>query len=114
MTQLERAIRAQAVELERLAAHDVTSLAARLEGRRRVWLVGTGSSQHAAELGALLLAEAGLDARWSGSSEFVRLVATPDPDDAVILISHTARTSFAVAARQAALASGAEVVSITG
>jgi glucosamine--fructose-6-phosphate aminotransferase (isomerizing) len=114
MTQLERAIRAQSVELERLAAHDVTSFAARLEGRRRVWLVGTGSSQHAAELGALLLAEAGLDTRWSGSSEFVRSVPTPDPDDAVILISHTARTSFAVAAREAALASGAEVVSITG
>jgi glucosamine--fructose-6-phosphate aminotransferase (isomerizing) len=114
MTQLERAIRAQSVELERLAAKDVASLAARLEGRRRVWLVGTGSSQHAAELGALLLAEAGLDTRWSGSSEFVRSVPTPDPDDAVILISHTARTSFAVAAREAALASGAEVVSITG
>jgi glucosamine--fructose-6-phosphate aminotransferase (isomerizing) len=32
----------------------------------------------------------------------------------VILISHTARTSFTVAAREAALASGAEVVSITG
>jgi glucosamine--fructose-6-phosphate aminotransferase (isomerizing) len=92
----------------------VASLAARLEGRRRVWLVGTGSSQHAAELGALLLAEAGLDARWSGSSEFVRLVPRPDPNDGVILISHTARTSYAVAARQAALASGAEVVSITG
>ena len=92
----------------------MASFAARLDGRRRVWLVGTGSSQHAAELGALLLAEAGLDARWSGSSEFVRLVPTPDSNDAVILISHTARTSYAVAARQAALASGAEVVSITG
>jgi glucosamine--fructose-6-phosphate aminotransferase (isomerizing) len=114
MTHLERAIRAQAVELERLAAHDVTSLAARLEGRRRVWLVGTGSSQHAAELGALLLAAAGLDTRWSGSSEFVSLVPRPDSNDAVILISHTARTSFAVAAREAALDSGAEVVSITG
>jgi len=79
-----------------------------------VWLVGTGSSQHAAELGALLLAEAGLDARWSGSSEFARMVGRPDPNDAVILISHSARTSFALAARQAALASGAEVVSITG
>jgi glutamine---fructose-6-phosphate transaminase (isomerizing) len=114
MTQLERAIKAQSAELERLADHDVASLAARLEGRRRVWLVGTGSSQHAAELGALLLAQAGLDARWSGSSEFASFVAKPDPDDAVILISHSARTSFAAAAREAALASGAEVVSITG
>ncbi len=114
MTHLERAIRSQPAELERLAGRDFTSFAARLEGRRRVWLVGTGSSQHAAELGALLLADVGMDARWSGSSEFVGPVAKPDSDDAVIVISHTARTSFAVAAREAALASGAEVLSITG
>ena len=114
MTQLEGAFRSQPAELERLAANDLAWLAARIENRRRVWLVGTGSSQHVAELGALLLAEAGLDARWSGSLEFVRSVAKPDPNDAVILISHTARTSFAVAAREAALAAGALVVSITG
>ena len=79
-----------------------------------MWLVGTGSSQHAAELGALLLAEAGVDARWSGSLEFARFLPKPSPDDGVIVISHTARTSFALAAREVALASGAEVVSITG
>jgi len=114
MTQLERAIRSQPAELEQLAAHDLAPLAARLEGRRRVWLVGTGSSQHAAELGALLLVEAGLDARWSGSSEFARFVARPEPDDAVIVMSHTASTSFALAAREVAIASGALVASITG
>jgi glutamine---fructose-6-phosphate transaminase (isomerizing) len=114
MTELERAIRAQPVELERLAGCDVTSLAAQLEGRRQVWLIGTGSSQHVAELGALLLAQAGLDTRWSGSSEFVGSRPRLLRNDAVIVISHTAHTSFAVAARQAALSSGAEVVSITG
>ena len=113
MTELERAIRAQPAELERLAARDVASQAARLEGRRRVWLVGTGSSQHVAELGALVLADAGLDARWSGSADFAHL-APSAPDDAVIVISHTARSSYAVAAREAALASGAAVISITG
>ncbi len=114
MTQLDQAIRAQPAELERLAAREMTPHAARLEGRRRVWLVGTGSSQHVAELGAGLLAQAGLDARWSGSADFTRLASGPDPDDAVIVISHTARSAYAVAARQAALASGASVVSITG
>jgi glucosamine--fructose-6-phosphate aminotransferase (isomerizing) len=114
MTHLERAIRSQAPELERLAALDLASHAARLENRRRVWLVGTGSSQHVAELGALLLAGAGLDARWSGSSEFVHSSPQPDRDDAVIVISHTARSSFALAAREVARASGAEVLSITG
>jgi glucosamine--fructose-6-phosphate aminotransferase (isomerizing) len=113
MTQLEHAIRSQAVELQRLSAREYGSFAARLEGRR-VWLVGTGSSQHVAELGALLLAEAGLEARWSGSAEFVRTTSKPKPSDAVILISHTARTSFALAARELAIASGAEVISITG
>jgi len=114
MTHLERAITSQAVELERVAARDFAAVAARLEGRRRVWLVGTGSSQHAAELGALSLANAGLDARSSGSSEFVHFLPRLDRDDAVIVISHTARTAFAAAAREAALVSGAEVVSITG
>src|SRR5277367_3393373 len=114
MTHLERAITSQAVELERVAARDFAAVAARLEGRRRVWLVGTGSSQHAAELGALSLANAGLDARSSGSSEFVHFLPQLDRDDAVIVISHTARTAFAAAAREAALVSGAEVVSITG
>jgi glutamine---fructose-6-phosphate transaminase (isomerizing) len=114
LTELERAIRSQPEQLARLGASDVAQAAARLRGRRRVWLVGTGSSQHVAELGALLLAEAGLDARWSGSYEFARGPLRSDRDDAVILISHTARTSFALAARAAALDSGAEVLSITG
>ena len=120
MTELERAIRAQPAELERLAARELASHAARLQGRRRVWLVGTGSSQHVAELGARLLATAGLDALWSGSADFARLLGdpglapVPGPDDAVIVISHTARSAYAVAAREAALASGAEVISITG
>ena len=62
----------------------------------------------------MLLAQAGLDARWSGSSDFSRMAPGPDSDDAVIVISHTARSSYALAARQVALAAGAEVVSITG
>jgi glutamine---fructose-6-phosphate transaminase (isomerizing) len=114
MTHLERAIRSQPAELERLAARDFAPFAARLEARMRVWLVGTGSSQHVAELGALLLAEAGLDARSCGSSEFGRHAEGLRSHDAVIVISHTARTSFAIAAREASLRSGAEVLSITG
>ena len=114
MTHLERAIRSQPAELERLSGQDLAPLAARLENRRRVWLVGTGSSQHVAELGALLFAQAGLDARWSASSEFARCAPQPDADDAVIVISHTGRTSYAVAARQRALALGVQLLSITG
>jgi glutamine---fructose-6-phosphate transaminase (isomerizing) len=114
MTELERAIRSQPAELERLAGADFASVGAQLKDRRRLWLVGTGSSQHVAELGALLLVEAGVDARWSGSHEFARSRLRPNADDAVIVISHTARTSFALAAREVARSAGAEVVSITG
>lgn len=113
-THLENAIESQPVELERLLTRDLGPFADRLRGRRRLWLVGTGTSQHAAELGALLLADAGLDARWAGSHEFARLAVKPDADDAVLVISQSARTAFAAAAREAAMASGAEVLSITG
>jgi glucosamine--fructose-6-phosphate aminotransferase (isomerizing) len=111
---LERAIASQPAELARLAAYDLGSLPSRLGSHRRVWLVGTGSSQHVAELGALALADAGVDTRWCGSLEFARFASAPEADDAVIVISHSARTSFALAARERALASGADVVSITG
>ena len=114
MTELQRAIRSQPSELERLVTCDVSALVGRLEGARRVWLVGTGSSQHVAELGALVLTGAGLDARWSGSFEFARLAPRPGPGDAVILISHTTRTAYALAAREVAVSSGATVTSITG
>jgi glucosamine--fructose-6-phosphate aminotransferase (isomerizing) len=113
-SELARAIRAQPEELARLAGQDFGPIAARLERRRRVWLIGTGSSQHVGELGALLLAESGLDARCWGSQEFTHWPARPDADDAVIVISHTGRSSFALAARELALSSSAEVVSITG
>jgi fructoselysine-6-P-deglycase FrlB-like protein len=70
MTELERAIRAQPAELERLAGADLPSVGAQLKDRRRLWLAGTGSSQHVAELGAegyggeyLLHGQAGARAR---------------------------------------------------
>jgi len=87
---------------------------ARLAGARRVWLVGTGTSEHAALLGAAMLTSAGLDARGASGQGFV--VAPPPlrPDDAVLVISHTATTTFARRAREEALAAGARVVSITG
>jgi glucosamine--fructose-6-phosphate aminotransferase (isomerizing) len=114
MTELELAIRSQPAELARLAARDFAGAAARLAARRRVWLVGTGSSQHVAELGAMALALAGVDARPSGSMEFVRSPPPLDRADAVVIISHTGRTSFALAARELAAASGADLLSITG
>jgi fructoselysine-6-P-deglycase FrlB-like protein len=59
-TQLERAIASQPEELGRLLRtplpHDTVE---RLRQAHRIWLVGTGTSLHAAELGAAMLHDAG-------------------------------------------------------
>ncbi len=113
-TRLSEAINSQADGLEGVAERDLAPWAERLAGCRRLWLVGTGSSQHCAELGALIFQEAGLDARWASSAQFVRWLPPPRTDDGVIVISHTGRTAFAAAARQRALDCGVAVASITG
>jgi glucosamine--fructose-6-phosphate aminotransferase (isomerizing) len=112
VTELESAIRAQPDELRRLASLDLPPAAKRLAAGERVWLVGTGTSWHAAELGAAMLGRAGVDARFATSNEFVRR-APLRAGDGVILISHTGETAYARAARQRALDMGAETVSIT-
>ena len=81
---------------------------------RRVWLVGTGTSEHAALLGAAMLTGAGLDARAVSGQGFAVAPPRLGADDAVLVISHTATTTFARQAREEALAAGARVVSITG
>ena len=63
-TALHRMIGAQADALDRIAGLDLDAPAAILAAARRVILVGTGTSQHAAELGAMMLEQAGADARW--------------------------------------------------
>ncbi len=67
------AINSQAAELEEERPGVIFEpWAERLAGCRRFWLIGTGSSQHCAELGALMFQEAGLEARWASASQFVR------------------------------------------
>jgi glutamine---fructose-6-phosphate transaminase (isomerizing) len=113
-TALHRTIRQQPDVLDRIAGLDLADRAATLTAARRVILVGTGTSQHAAELGAMLLEQAGLDARWFASAAWARWSAGPQPGDALVVISHTGHTAYAARARAAALASGVPVLSITG
>ncbi|MGH2530470.1 MAG: hypothetical protein ACRDH0_14215, partial [Actinomycetota bacterium] len=71
-TALERQIRSQPQELERLAAQDLEHEAVeRLAQCHRIWLVGTGTSLHAAELGAAMLHEAGRAAQAAPSMHFM-------------------------------------------
>jgi glutamine---fructose-6-phosphate transaminase (isomerizing) len=112
MTELERAIRAQPDELRRLAGLELPPHARRLAAGERVWLVGTGTSLHAAELGAAMLGRAGVDARFASSMDFARR-APLRAGDGVIVISHTGETAYARASRARALDLGAETLSLT-
>lgn len=111
---LARTIAAQPEHLERMLELDLTASIAQLEPAHRIWLVGTGTSQHAAELGALMLQASGRQASWMSSAAFVRQGPPLSAEDAVIVISHTAETSFARAARERVLASAATLITITG
>ncbi len=112
VTELERAIRTQPEELRRLAGLELPPHGNRLAAGDRLWLVGTGTSLHAAELGAAMMARAGIDARFASSMDFARR-APLRAGDGVIVISHTGETAYARAARDRALGLGAETVSLT-
>ena len=114
MTALEETILAQAEQIERMLRIDVGQAAARLSPARRIWLVGTGTSQHAAELGVWMLAGSGRQRHWMSSATFARFGPRLTGDDGVVVISHTAQTAFTSRCRLQALAAGARVVSITG
>jgi glucosamine--fructose-6-phosphate aminotransferase (isomerizing) len=114
MTALAETISTQSALLEDLLELEIAAAVATLGAAERIWLVGTGTSQHAAELGAQMIRLAGLDARPASSAAFARLRPRPEATDAVILISHTGETAFSRAVRHRALETGAPLVSITG
>jgi glutamine---fructose-6-phosphate transaminase (isomerizing) len=115
-TALERAIRSQPEELERILeqpiAHDTVE---RIRQAHRIWLVGTGTSQHAAELAAMMLHDAGRAAQAMSSMRFVNWAPPVEAQDAVIVISHNAgtETSYASAAYTMGMDAGMRVLAIT-
>jgi glucosamine--fructose-6-phosphate aminotransferase (isomerizing) len=113
MTALAETVANQGAVLRHALELDLEAAAAKLAGAGRVWLVGTGTSEHAALLGAAMLTSAGLDGRAVSGQGFAIAPPRLGADDAVIVISHTA-TTFARQAREEALAAGARVVSIAG
>ena len=117
-TNLEHQIRSQPDELMRIltSAHAQEQVHVAAEGlhrARRIWLVGTGTSQHAAALGAGMVQEAGRSAHAVSSMQFVRWAPLVGPQDAVIVITHTAETAYAIAARGLAYNAGLDVITIT-
>ncbi len=113
MTALAETIAAQPELLESVLSIPVDDAAERIGRSSRLWLVGTGTSQHAAELGALMFGPGKRDARWRSSAAFCGDPPALTADDAVVVISHTTETAFARRARAYALESGAGVVTIT-
>jgi glutamine---fructose-6-phosphate transaminase (isomerizing) len=113
-TALLRMIGQQGDSLDRMAGLDVTRPAEVLAAAGRIVLVGTGTSMHAAELGAMMLDAAGRDARWYPAATWARWSTGPRPGDALLVLSHTGETAYAARARADALAVGVPVVSVTG
>ncbi len=113
-TALLRMINSQADAVERMAELDLAGPAAMLARASRVIVVGTGTSLHAAELGAMMLTNADRDAYAYPAATWARWGPGPRAGDVVLVITHTAETAYAVRARAGALAAGVPVVSITG
>lgn len=113
MTALSDTINAQSSLLEPLLTSELGDAPERLRRADRIWLVGTGTSQHAAELAALMWQPGARSLHWRSSASFAA-GPPPAPSDAVVVISHTAETLFARRSRELAIRSGAALVSITG
>jgi glucosamine--fructose-6-phosphate aminotransferase (isomerizing) len=117
-TNLEHQIRSQPDDLFHLltaesSREQVHEAAEGLQRSRRIWLVGTGTSHHAAILGAGMLQDAGRSAVAVSSMRFVVWAPIVGPDDAIVLITHTGETAYALAARALAIAAGLDVFTIT-
>jgi glucosamine--fructose-6-phosphate aminotransferase (isomerizing) len=113
-TQLRAMIEAQPAALRAVSEFDLSTAAKALSRAQRVTLIGTGTSFHAAQLGAYLLRTGGIDATAVPSAEMARWRPELNKADAVVVISHTGSTAYALAVREAARNAGASLVTITG
>jgi glucosamine--fructose-6-phosphate aminotransferase (isomerizing) len=113
-SQLQAMDESQPAALRAVSDYDVSAAARVLARARRVVLVGTGTSFHAAELGAYLFRTGGVSAEAVSSVELARWRPVLDGADAVIVISHTGTTPYALSVRAAAREAGSPLVTITG
>jgi glucosamine--fructose-6-phosphate aminotransferase (isomerizing) len=87
--------------------------AERLRGRR-VFLVGTGTSWHAANQGAYFLRQAGADAVAVAAADCAFWGPRPERDDALILLSHRGTKRYTSQVLERARADGVSTVAIGG
>jgi glutamine---fructose-6-phosphate transaminase (isomerizing) len=117
-TNLERQIRSQPDALSALldsseVKRQVHEAAERLHRARRLWIVGTGTSLHAAEMGASLIQLAGRQAQVVPAMQFVDFAPLVGPQDGIVVITHTAETAYALSTRAQAFSAGLGPVMIT-
>jgi glucosamine--fructose-6-phosphate aminotransferase (isomerizing) len=108
-------MRGQPAELGRLLADSdpIEGAGERLEGRR-IYIVGTGTSFHAANHGAHLLRLAGADAAAVSAAESTLWGPAPAEGDALVLLSHRGTKRYTSLALARARENGATTVSIGG
>ncbi|HEY0493851.1 MAG TPA: SIS domain-containing protein [Candidatus Dormibacteraeota bacterium] len=94
--------------------HPVTDAASRLRGAERIYIVGTGTSFHGAQVGEHLLRSAGITAQAVPAFEFAQYGPQPEPEDGLILISHRGVKQFSAAALDAFKERSKRWVVITG
>ena len=85
-----------------------------LERANRVFIVGIGTSYHAAQVGEALLRAAGSDAHAVGSFDFVAYPPALRPGDAVIVQAHRGTKHFSARAVERAREAGIPCLAITG
>ena len=87
--------------------------AERLRGRRLL-LIGIGTSWHAAQHGAWMLREGGVEAEAVHAADAAPYGRAIPPDQGVIVLSHTGGTGYTMTMLERARAAGAEVLHISG
>jgi glutamine---fructose-6-phosphate transaminase (isomerizing) len=115
MSVMRETILSQPAELRRMLdeTSGVEAAADRLRGRR-VLLIGTGTSWHAASTGAWFLRAADVDATAVQAVDAALHGPRPGPDDGLILLSHRGTKQFTSQVLEEARAAGAAVVVISG
>jgi len=94
-------------------AAPVAAVAERVRGRR-VLVIGTGTSWHAASQAATLLRAAGIDASAAQSADAAVDGPLPGAGGALVALTHTGAKQYTAQAVTRARAQGAEVIQISG
>ena len=115
MTEMARTMERQPEDLRRILGDwaPVEAVSGRL-AERRVFVVGTGTSWHAANQGAYLLRLAGVDALPVPAADAAMWGPRPTAHDALVLLSHRGTKQFTNTVLEQARADGVQVVAIGG